>query len=132
MTRAIAAALALSLTAVGALAAVAVADRVEEISTSVTLSNPEAGIYEGVVKSKKKVCKRERKVTVIHDEDADGQADKSDFRIGKDTTNKAGEYEVRGNQAPPGDDILAIVGVKELSGHSFCKGAFRSATALSG
>jgi hypothetical protein len=123
--------LAVALAGAGVLAAIAVGKGVDEISTSVTLSNPSTGLYKGVVKSKKKKCRAGRRVTILHDQNGNG-ADRSDFTIGKDTTNKAGQYEVSGNQAPPGDAVLAIVGVKELSGDSFCKGATKSARALSG
>jgi hypothetical protein len=110
----------------------AVGNGVDEISTSVSLFNPSPGLYTGVVKSKKKACKKGRDVTILHDENGNGKADKGEYKIGKTTSRKSGQYEVRGNQAPAGDLVLAIVGVKELSGKSFCKGAFKSAKASAG
>ena len=104
-----------ALLAAGAFAAVAFA-----AGSSVSLTNPDPGVYQGNVSSGNDKCEPNRKVIVRHDEDRDGY-DRSDYKIGSDTTNGKGAYEVRGNQAPRGDQIAAKVTKKELANGTVCK-----------
>jgi hypothetical protein len=115
--------------AIGALT-VTVAVAKKSFSTSISLENGSPGVYEGSVRSKKAACETGRKVTVFHDENDNG-LDKSDFRIGSDTTDSGGNYVVRGNQAPAGDTIIATVGIKKRK-TGVCKEKEVDAIALSG
>jgi hypothetical protein len=130
MPKGIAIALAAGLTA-GLLAAGALADQGPRVASSLTLRNPEATSYEGVVRSSKRACKKRRKVTVVHDLNRNG-ADRSDYVIGTDRSDKKGRYEVEGNQAPLGDSIAASVGRRKLPSGTVCLGATVSAIAIPG
>lgn len=95
----------------------------EAVKTSVTVDNPEPGLYEGKV-SAKKPCKKGRLVTVWHDTNGNGEVDgePTDFEIGSDVTDEDGFYEVEGSQAPVGDNIIAVVDAKK-KGDKKCKEA---------
>lgn len=103
----------------------------DEVKSSISLSNSEAGVYEGTVSSKRAACRKQRRVKVYHDQNENG-VDRSDYRIGTDTTNKRGEYEVNGNQAPTGDDVVAIVSGKVLRDGTLCLDEDKTIAALSG
>ena len=94
-----------------------------KIKTSVSLDNPDFGVYEGQVTAKKP-CKKGRKVTVWHDTNGNGQVDGDppDFEIGYGFTDEAGFYVVLGNQAPAGDNIIAVVD-KKKKGKKKCSDA---------
>jgi hypothetical protein len=128
VTKATAAVLVAGLAVIGLLAAAVAIGKVRAISTSATLSNPATGVYKGVVRSKKKRCRAGRRVTILHDRNGNG-SDRSDFTIGSDRTGGSGAFEVRGNQAPAGDPILAVVGTKELGDEAFCKQFIKSGRA---
>jgi hypothetical protein len=137
MKRGIALALAAGLTA-GSLATGALADHhhggdkdEDEVKSRITLSNSEAGVYEGTVSSKRAACRKQRRVKVYHDQNENG-VDRSDYRIGKDLTDKKGNYEVDGNQAPMGDDVIAIVTGKVLADGTLCLDDDKAIAALSG
>jgi hypothetical protein len=94
-----------------------------KIKTSVSLDNPAFGVYEGQVTAKKP-CKKGRTVTVWHDTNGNGEVDgePTDFEIGTGVTDDAGFYTVLGNQAPAGDNIIAVVD-KKKKGKKKCKDA---------
>jgi hypothetical protein len=124
MKKAIVLALALMLVFAG----VAVAKK-KRHATSLTLKNTQSTVYEGVAQSKRPACESRRTVTVFHDENRNG-LDGADYRIGSDTTSNNGAYRVVGNQAPPGDTIIALVARRTLPSGAICKGSVVSATAL--
>jgi len=93
------------------------------------LRNVKVGVYEGYVESDPLPCEARRLVTVFHDQNRNG-VDKSDYRIGSDKTDKNGEYEVEGNQAPLGDRIVAQVKRKILADGTVCLAKQKGATAL--
>lgn len=103
----------------------------DDAKSQISLSNSETGVYEGTVTSKKAACRKQRKVKVYHDENENG-VDRSDYRIGKDTTDKKGNYEVVGNQAPMGDAVIAVVSGKRLADGTRCEDAEEKIAALSG
>jgi hypothetical protein len=115
----------------GIIAGGAIARAGKRITTALTLRNAEPSAYEGEVRSKKRVCEGLRKVRVYHDENDNG-IDSSDYLIGSDKTNLAGEYDVHGNQAPPGDTIIAYASRRKLRSGTVCKAGEVSAIALSG
>lgn len=123
--------------AIAALATGALADHHEggkeddEVKSKISLSNSEAGVYEGTVSSKKAGCRKQRRVKVYHDQNENG-VDRSDYRIGKDLTDKKGNYEVNGNQAPMGDDVIAVVSGKFLPDGTHCEDDDKTIAALSG
>lgn len=129
MKRGIAVALAASMAA--ALFAIAALAAQTRVPSTLTLSNGEPSIYEGAVGSKRAACKKRRAVKVFHDENRNG-ADSSDYLIGTDTTDKKGEYEVEGNQAPMGDQIVALVKMRKLGDGTKCLAKEASAIALAG
>jgi hypothetical protein len=102
-----------------------------EVKSKITLSNTESGVYEGTVSSKRPACKKQRRVKVYHDQNENG-VDRSDYRIGKDTTDKRGNYEVNGNQAPMGDDVVAVVAGRYLGDGTLCLDDDKTIAALSG
>jgi hypothetical protein len=93
-----------------------------------TLHNPEYGVYEGNLESEKAGCEKRRRVHVYHDQNKNGY-DPSDYHIGSDKTNRKGDYEVNGNQAPAGDQIVARVGPRTLAGGTHCLGEEKKAVA---
>lgn len=103
----------------------------DEVKSRITLSNSESGVYEGTVSSKRPGCKKQRRVKVYHDQNENG-VDRSDYRIGKDLTDKKGNYEVDGNQAPMGDDVIAVVTGKLLPDGTLCLDDDKTIGALSG
>ncbi len=103
----------------------------DEVKSKISLSNSEAGVYEGTVSSKRAACRKQRGVKVYHDQNENG-VDRSDYRIGKDTTDKKGNYEVNGNQAPAGDDVIAVVSGKVLADGTLCLDEDKTIAALSG
>jgi hypothetical protein len=103
----------------------------EEVKSQISLSNTESGVYEGTVGSKRPACRKQRKVKVYHDQNENG-VDRADYRIGKDTTDKKGNYEVNGNQAPAGDDVIAVVSGKLLPDGTYCLDDDKTIAALSG
>ena len=123
-------ALAVGLTA-ALLAGAALADQAPRVPSTLTLSNGEPTIYEGAVGSKRSACKKRRAVKVFHDQNRNG-VDGSDYLIGTDTTDKKGEYEVEGNQAPMGDQIIAQVKRRKLGDGTVCLTKEKSAIALAG
>ena len=103
------------LVAGGALAAKA------KVTTSVTVTNPSAGVYTGQVTAKKG-CDRGRVVVVWHDTNGNGPVDgePDDFRIGGGLTDGDGKFTVNGNQAPRGDNVIVVVG-KSKRKKAICK-----------
>ena len=93
-----------------------------------TLQNPEFGVYEGNLESEKAGCEKRRRVTVYHDQNENGY-DPSDYRIGSDKTNRKGDYEVNGDQAPAGDRIVARVIHRTLASGTLCLGEEKKAVA---
>lgn len=137
MKRGIVGALAVALLG-GLLATGALADRhggdakgEDEVKSQISLSNTESGVYEGTVSSKKAACRKQRRVKVYHDQNKNGD-DGSDYRIGRDTTNRKGDYEVIGSQAPKGDSVVAVVSSKHLRDGTHCEEAEKTIAALSG
>jgi len=123
--------------AIASLATAALADHYEGskgnggVKSQISLSNSEAGVYEGTVTSKEAPCRKQRRVKVYHDQNKNG-LDRSDYRIGKDITDKKGNYEVNGNQAPTGDNVIAVVAGKHLRDGTLCLGDDKTIAALSG
>ena len=99
--------------------------------SKVTLHNQVAGVYFGKVSSEVPDCKPKRNVTVWHDEDADG-VDEDDFKIGSDKTDRKGKWEVRGNQAPAGDRIIAEVLEEKVDHGLLCHDDTDTSRALRG
>jgi hypothetical protein len=130
MKRGIAAALALALLA-GTVATAELSARVIRVPSSLTLHNRESEIYDGAVESNEEACERGRTVRVFHDKNRNG-VDGRDYRIGKDRTDRHGEYEVEGSQAPMGDRIIAVVGQRTLADGTVCLAKERKSIALSG
>lgn len=116
---------------VAGLFATELAARTEHDPAKLTLRNAKEGLYEGYVETDNLACESRRPVTVFHDQNRNG-VDKSDYRIGSDKTDKYGEYEVEGNQAPKGDRIVAQVKRKTLVDGTVCLAKQRGATALAG
>jgi hypothetical protein len=112
----------------GSFAATAVAGK--GVKTKVTLENTELGVYEGVVSSKKDACVENRRLSVWHDTNGNGEVDGDppDFEIGAAETNDIGEYRVIGNQAPAGDNIIVVVKKAKRGGFK-CRGATEVAKA---
>jgi hypothetical protein len=52
--------------------------------------------------------------------------------MGSDKTDKEGEYEVEGNQAPAGDRIVALAKEKTLADGTVCLAREKKAIALAG
>jgi hypothetical protein len=122
---ALAASMAAALFAIGALAART------EVSSAITLSNGEPTIYEGSVQSSRRACERRRRVKIFHDQNRNG-VDPSDYPIGIDKTDKMGNYEVEGSQAPMGDRIVAQLKQRTLPDGTVCLSKERAAVALAG
>jgi hypothetical protein len=102
-----------------------------DVKTSVTLKNPEFGVYSGKVKADNP-CRNGRTVEVWHDTNGNGQIDgePTDFKIGQTKSKRKGLYRLEGNQAPPGDNIIAVVKDKEQDGgRTLCEGAVEVAKA---
>jgi len=129
MQRGIAVVMAVGLVA-GLFASGLVAKTAQEPS-KLTLRNSEPEIYEGFVEADRASCERRRKVAVFHDQNRNG-VDKSDYRIGSDKTDREGEYEVEGNQAPMGDRIVAQITRKTLRDGTVCLAKEKGAVALGG
>ena len=87
--------------------------------SKISLYNVRDGHYEGAVDSEDEACERKRTVRVFHDQNKNG-IDPSDYEIGDDRTDREGEYEVVGNQAPPGDTIIARVERRKLIDGTVC------------
>jgi hypothetical protein len=100
-----------------------------EVNTSVSLKNSAFGVYKGKVKADKP-CAVNRSVEVWHDTNGNGQVDGDppDFKIGETKSKRRGEYKIKGNQAPAGDNLIVVVKSKE-SGRDDCKGAVEEAKA---
>jgi hypothetical protein len=126
------AALAIGLVAVLS-AAVALADKGNDGKepSKISLFNPGTGVYGGAVDSDDEACERKRTVKVFHDQNRNG-IDKTDYEIGDDRTDREGEYEVVGNQAPAGDKIVARVEKRKLKDGTVCLPKDRSAIAGGG
>ncbi len=78
-----------------------------------------------VTVKKPKNCKRDRKVTVFHDENGNGKLDRGEFVIGKGRTNSRGRYSFESEVAPPAGDKIGVV----VKGNKKCKGGKASTTA---
>jgi hypothetical protein len=65
-----------------------------KLNTTLTLENSTPSLYEGLLSSKRLACESNRRVGVFHDENDNG-LDPSDYKIGSDTSNRKGEYEVQ-------------------------------------
>jgi hypothetical protein len=100
-----------------------------EVDTSVSLKNPQFGVYTGKV-SAEKPCAVNRSVEVWHDTNGNGQVDGAppDFKIGQTKSKRKGKYRIQGNQAPAGDNLIVVVRSKE-SGRDDCRGAVGEAKA---
>jgi hypothetical protein len=101
--------------------AVALADSGDDSKepSKLKLFNVEDGVYVGAVDSDDEACEVRRTVRVFHDQNRNG-IDKTDYEIGDDRTDREGEYEVIGNQAPAGDRIIARVVKRKLSDGTIC------------
>ena len=100
-----------------------------EVKTSVSLKNPQFGVYTGKV-SAENPCAVNRRVEVWHDTNGNGQVDGDppDFKIGETKSRRKGKYRIQGNQAPAGDNLIVVVRSKE-SGRDDCRGAVGEAKA---
>jgi hypothetical protein len=114
----------------GLLAAQAGARVIREPSR-LSLRNVESTIYDGFVESNRAACERRRTVVVFHDQNRNG-VDKSDYRIGSGKTDREGDYEVEGSQAPKGDRIVAQLKQRTLADGTVCLAKERAAVALPG
>jgi hypothetical protein len=125
MTRQLLAILAAALLCVGLLCAPALGERVTGISTTVTFSNPEPGLYTGAVMAKRAACREGRRVAIIDDRNRNGRSDHTDPTLAKTFSGKQGVYTAKGNQAPKADTLLVVVGDKILGRASFCRSFIR-------
>lgn len=105
----------------GALAAPAFGERV---AADLTLFNPAIdGHYFGTIESDDDKCAKRRSVSIYHDANGNG-LDPSDFHIGDAKTNGDGEYDLKNaDQAPLGDQIIAIAPKKKPKRSLTCKKA---------
>jgi hypothetical protein len=69
------------------------------------------GSYEYTVKvsSDKRRCKKNRKVTVWHDENANGKLDPGEYVIGRGTTNRRGKVVIVSSALPPVGDFVGVL-----------------------
>ncbi|HEY1355928.1 MAG TPA: hypothetical protein VGF09_06400 [Solirubrobacterales bacterium] len=117
--------LGVALLGVALLAASALAEKVTEVPTSVTFSNPESGVYTGTVNSKRAACRDVRRVTILDDRNRNGRSDGADRTLAKTFSGNTGVYTARGDQARRGDQLLIIVGDKILGRAAFCRSFIR-------
>jgi hypothetical protein len=101
------------------------------ISTTVTFSNPEPGLYTGDVKAKRAACTEGRRVTIIDDRNGNGRSDHADRMLAKTFSGKEGAYTAKGSQAPKTDTLLVVVADKILGRASFCRSFIRIVAAQS-
>ena len=115
--------------ALALLGAAGVSAKPDPGGSTVTLQNDQPNSYKGKVESDVPKCERRRLVRVFHDENANHNIDGDDFQIGEDRTNRKGAYAVTGNQAPAGDNLIALA-TDAVRDHTHCKKALVEATAL--
>ncbi|HEY7257374.1 MAG TPA: hypothetical protein VH476_11915 [Solirubrobacterales bacterium] len=110
----------------------ALGQKVTEVPTSITFSNPESGVYTGSVTSKRAACRKGRRVTILEDRNDNGRSDGADRTLAKATSGQSGAYTATGSQAPKGARILVAVADKILGRASFCRSFIETAAARSG
>jgi hypothetical protein len=131
MTRPLIAITAAALLCLSAFAGGALGAKVTAVPTTATFSNPESGVYEGEVRSKRAACRKGRRVSVVDDRNRNSRSDHADRILVKVFSGNDGAYRAKGSQAARGDRLLLVVGVKVLSRTAFCRPFIKNVAPLS-